>query len=57
MAILPANAKSVLLRFAALPLGLLAMHCVPIFGQQETEPFWVAGRYDGESTHENRRDG
>ena len=40
--------KCILLRLAALLLGLLAVASTSAFGQKKPERFWLAGRYDGD---------
>jgi hypothetical protein len=39
--------ECVLLSQTALLLGLMTFACTPTLGQEKTERFWVAGRYDG----------
>jgi len=34
-------------RLAILTISLLAVNCIPVFGQGKSERFWLAGRYDG----------
>jgi hypothetical protein len=47
MTIVPVKANFIMLRLAALFLGLLALCHTVTFSQKDPDRFWLAGRYDG----------